>query len=270
MSKLTGQPIYFNTAKRALVETYRRRSAIGLVGDSLNVQTGHWLCADSHISGGIDSYYEYLWKCWKLFGDRDCLDMWNNSLVAINRYLADDANGELRYGHADMNTGKRTSTEYGALDAFFASVLVFAHQLDPAQRLQDSSLKMWTLNGIEPELIDYRSMAIKDPRYALRPAIVESTYYLYGLSGDPSYRSMGRTLFRDFVKYCPTDGGYAVLESVVTKQQGNAMQSFVFAETFKYFYLLLAPPPTLNFDGVVFNTEAHPLARIPIRNHRTR
>ncbi len=270
LSKLTGQPVYFNTAKRALVETYRRRSAIGLVGDSLDVETGRWLSVDSHISGGIDSYYEYLWKCWKLFGDRDCLDMWNNSLVAINRYLADDANGELWYGHADMNTGKRTSTEYGALDAFFPAVLAFAHQLDPAKRLQDSSFKMWTLNGIEPELIDYRSMAIKDPRYALRPEIVESTYYLYRLSGNPSYRSMGRTLFRDFVKYCRTDGGYAALESVVTKRQANAMQSFVFAETFKYFYLLFAPPTTLNFDGVVFNTEAHPLARIPIRNHRTR
>jgi mannosidase alpha-like ER degradation enhancer 2 len=40
------------------------------------------------------------------------------------------------------------------------------------------------------------------------------------------------------------------------------MQSFVFAETFKYFYLLFAPPATLDFDRIVFNTEAHPLRRI--------
>jgi mannosidase alpha-like ER degradation enhancer 2 len=37
------------------------------------------------------------------------------------------------------------------------------------------------------------------------------------------------------------------------------MESFVFAETFKYFYLTFADPRTLDFDGIVFNTEAHPL-----------
>jgi mannosidase alpha-like ER degradation enhancer 2 len=47
----------------------------------------------------------------------------------------------------------------------------------------------------------------------------------------------------------------------VTKQQRDEMESFVLAETFKYFYLLFAPPKTLDFDKVVFNTEAHPLRR---------
>jgi mannosidase alpha-like ER degradation enhancer 2 len=36
---------------------------------------------------------------------------------------------------------------------------------------------------------------------------------------------------------------------------------FVLAETFKYFYLLFAPPRTLDFNKIVFNTEAHPLRR---------
>ena len=39
------------------------------------------------------------------------------------------------------------------------------------------------------------------------------------------------------------------------------MQSFLFAETFKYFYLLFAPPKALDFNKVIFNTEAHPLRR---------
>ena len=39
------------------------------------------------------------------------------------------------------------------------------------------------------------------------------------------------------------------------------MESFVLAETFKYFYLLFAPSGTLDFEKVVFNTEAHPLRR---------
>ena len=60
---------------------------------------------------------------------------------------------------------------------------------------------------------------------------------------------------------CRADAGYAALADVVTKQQLDEMESFVLAETFKYFYLLFAPPETLQFDKVIFNTEAHPLKR---------
>src|SRR5437899_5038845 len=118
LSKLTGKPIFYDKAKRALVEIYKRRSPLGLVGQSINVETGAWTNGDSHISGGIDSYYEYLWKCWLLFGDEECRDMWNASIPSINKYLADDSGGELWYGHADMRNGKRTDTTYGAPDAF--------------------------------------------------------------------------------------------------------------------------------------------------------
>jgi len=263
LSKLTGEPVFFDTAKRSLVETYRRRSNIGLVGDGIDVESGQWTSTDSHISGGIDSYYEYLWKCWKLFGDQDCLDMWKTSIAAVNQYLADEIRGELWYGHADMNTGNRTSSEYGALDAYFPAVLAFSGQLERSRRLHESSFKMWNLQGIEPEVLDYREMSIKDPRYALRPEIVESTYYLYRLTGEARYRLMGRTLFQDFVKFCRADAGYADLESVVSKHQKDAMQSYVFAETFKYFYLLFSPPATLDFGRIVFNTEAHPLSLLP-------
>jgi mannosidase alpha-like ER degradation enhancer 2 len=72
---------------------------------------------------------------------------------------------------------------------------------------------------------------------------------------------MGRTMWRDFVKYCRTDEGYAALKSVVTKEKNDSMQSFLFAETFKYFYLLFAPPKTLDFNRIIFNTEAHPMRR---------
>jgi mannosidase alpha-like ER degradation enhancer 2 len=261
LSKLTGKPIFYEKAKRALVETYKRRSAIGLVGSIINVETGVWTDTDSHISGGIDSYYEYLWKCWRLFGDQDCRDMWNASIPAIHKYLADEASGELWYGHADMQTGKRTATTYGALDAFFPALLALSGDIGRARRLQASSFKMWNMQGIEPELLDYKTMRVIAGGYHLRPEIVESTYYLYRCTGDPQYRRMGEKIFNDFVKYCRTDGGYAALADVTTKQQRDEMESFVLAETFKYFYLLFAPPRTLDFNKIVFNTEAHPLRR---------
>ncbi|HTG95015.1 MAG TPA: glycoside hydrolase family 47 protein [Pyrinomonadaceae bacterium] len=265
LSKLTGKPVFYGKAKRALVETYKRRSAIGLVGEWINVETGKWTNPDSHISGAIDSYYEYLLKCWRLFGDRECRDMWLDSNRAIQKYLADTqtvgATAELWYGHADMNTGARTKTTYGALDAFFPAVLAMAGDLKRAGQLQQSSLKMWNQHGIEPEEFDYKTGGVVSAGYPLRPEIVESTYYLYHYTRDPKYLRMGEKLWRDFVKYCRTEEGYAALKSVVTKEKSDGMQSFLFAETFKYFYLLFAPPRTLNFNQITFNTEAHPIKR---------
>ena len=261
LSKLTGRPVFYEKTKRALVETFKRRSPLALVGESINVETGEWTNTDSHISGGIDSYYEYLWKCWLLFGDKDCRDMWDASIPAVNKYVADEIRGELWYGHTDMQTGERTKTEYGALDAFFPGLLALSGDLKRARRLQTSSFKMWNLYGIEPETLDYKTMRVVAGSYHLRPEIVESTYYLYHYTGNPEYRRMGEEMFGDFVKYCRVDSGYAALADVVTKQQLDEMQSFVLAETFKYFYLLFAPPETLQFDKVIFNTEAHPLKR---------
>jgi len=188
--------------------------------------------------------------------------MWNASVPAVNKYLADEIRGELWYGHADMQTGKRTETTYGALDAFFPALLALSGDLKRARRLQASSFKMWNLYGVEPETLDYKTVRVVAGSYHLRPEIVESTYYLYHYTGDREYRQMGKTLFDDFVRYCRTDSGYAALADVISKQQRDEMESFVLAETFKYFYLLFAPPETLQFDKVIFNTEAHPLNRI--------
>jgi hypothetical protein len=261
LSKLTGKPVFYEKAKRALVETYKRRSPIGLVGSSINVETGAWVDPDSHVDGGIDSYYEYLWKCWLLFGDKECLEMWNASIPSVHKYLADEVRGELWYGHANMVTGGRTETSYGALDAFFPALLALSGDLSRARRLQASSFKMWCLHGIEPEVIDYKTMRATALTYHLRPEIIESTYYLHHYTRDPQYRRMGETIFNDFVKNCRIETGYAALQDVITKAKRDEMESFALAETFKYFYLLFAPEDAIDFDRIVFNTEAHPLRR---------
>lgn len=269
LSKITRNPVFYDKAKRALMETYNRRSPIGLVGTRINVETGKWTNTGSHISAEIDSYYEYLFKSWLLFGDEDCKRMWLSSVESINRYLADEvtrsagrgSESELWYGHAEMDTGQRTAPTYGALDAFFPGVLALSGDLKRAVRLQDSSFRMWKLHGIEPEVLNYQKMEVVHAGYPLRPEIVESTYYLYHYTKNEKYLRMGKTLFEDFVRHCKTEEAYAALKSVVTKEKSDSMQSFLFAETFKYFYLLFAPAGTLEFKNVIFNTEAHPFRR---------
>ena len=261
LSKLTANPVYYNKAKKALVEVYKRRSKIGLVGSTINVDTGEWENTDSHISGGIDSYYEYLLKCSILFGDEDFKSMWETSIKSINKYLPDSVNSGFWYGHSDMNTGKRTSTTFGSLDAFFPACLALSNDLKRAERLEASCYKMWNLEGIEPEQLNYKTMEIISPQYFLRPEIIESAYYLYHYTGDEKYLKMGETFLKALLKYCRTSEGFASLKSVITKEKADDMESFFFAETLKYFYLLFAPPNTLNFNKIIFNTEAHPIQR---------
>ena len=261
LSKLTKKPVYYEKAKRALVTLYGRRSNLGLVGEEIDVETGEWKSPQSHVGGGIDSYYEYLWKCARLFGDKECETMWKDSVRALNSRLADDTRKGLWYGQVDMETGRRTASEFGALHAFLPAVLALSGDLGRARRLQESCFRMWTLHGIEPEVLDYRRMQVVGAGYELRPEIIESAYTLYRVTKDPRYLEMGKTFFESLVKYCRTERGYTTLKSVVTKEQGDLMPSYFLAETLKYLYLLFAPDETLDFDAVVFNTEAHPLKR---------
>ncbi len=261
LARHTGKQEYYQKAKRAVVELYKRRSAIGLVGSAIDVETGAWLDPTAGIMGGIDSYYEYLLKASILFGDQDCARMWRESETAIEKYLADHRPDGLWYGQADMNSGARTHTFYGALDAFFPAVLVLDKDVRAAADLQESSYRMWNLAGVEPEQLDYAKMQITSPGYELRPEIMESTYYLYHGTHDAKYLAQGKTYFDALVKYCRTDEGYAALKDVRTKEKRDSMESFFFAETLKYLYLLYAPETVLDFDAVVFNTEAHPMKR---------
>lgn len=256
LSRLTHKPVYFERAKRAIEELYKRRSKIGLAGEEINIETGQWVSPASHVGGGIDSYYEYLLKCSRLFADRQCGTMWKTSIRSVNRYLQD---GDW-YGEADMNSGKRTATEFGALHAFLPAVLAFGGDVKRAQRLESSCFRMWTLHGIEPEVIDYKTMEVKYPGYQLRPEIIESAYYLYHYTHDPKYLDMGRTFFESLKNECRTDAGYTTLKSVVTKEKGDLMPSYFFSETLKYLYLLF-DEKALDFNKVIFNTEAHPLTR---------
>lgn len=261
LSKLTAKPIFYDKAKRAVTELYNRRSKIGLVGSSINVETGQWVDTTSHISGGIDSYYEYLLKSWLLFGDKDCEHMWKESLKAVNKYLADDTKAGLWYAQVDMNTGKRVSTHFGALDAFFPAVLARSGEIQRARRLEDSAFKMWTTWGVEPEEIDYSKMKIVSPQYPLRPEIMESAYYLRFYTNDDKYTEMASTFLGALSHYCKTENGYADIRNVTTFEKADKMESYFLAETLKYLYLTFAPHSTLDLNKVVFNTEAHPIRK---------
>jgi hypothetical protein len=261
LSKLTGDSVYYDKAKHAITEVYNRRSKIGLVGTQINVETGEWTNTDSHISGMIDSYYEYLIKAYLLFDDSDFKTMYDESISSVNKYLLDSTSTGVWYAHTDMNTGVKTQTVFGALDAFMPGMLVLGDDLKTAEQIQESCFKMWTHFGIEPEEFNYKTFEVTSPYYILRPENIESAFYLYRATSNPKYLEMGKTFFDSIIKYCRIDEGYASLKSVMSKEKMDSMESFYLAETLKYLYLIFAPEETLDLQKCVFNTEAHPFKK---------
>ncbi len=261
LSKHTGNPVYYETAMKAMTALYKLRSPLDLTAEGINVETGVVTNPESHISGCIDSYLEYMLKGSILFNDNKLAEMWTPTITAVNKYLIDTVNGSLWYGHSDMYTGKRSATDYGSLDAFFAGTLAMNNDLERAAALQKSNYRMWMLNGIEPESMNYKTMTVGNGQYILRPENFEGAYYLYQYTNDPQYLEMGKAMFDNLVKYCRTDEAYASIKDVRTMEKKDYMESFFFAETLKYAYLLFDESGKLNFHKVIFNTEAHPYAR---------
>jgi mannosidase alpha-like ER degradation enhancer 2 len=261
LGKLTGRGEFYDQAKRGVVAMYERRSPLGLVGEEIDVETGEWTSPVSHVGGGIDSYYEYLLKSARLFGDADFERMWLEAKAALDRHLADQVASGLWYGPVDMRSGARMAREFGALHAFLPAVYALGGDLERARRLQDSCHRMWTLAGIEPEVLDYSTMKIVHAGYPLRPEIIESAYYLRRLTGDDAYLEMGRVYFDALRAHARVAGGYTNLKSVETMEKGDLMPSYFLAETLKYLYLIFAEDAALDLEQVVLTTEAHPLRR---------
>jgi ER degradation enhancer, mannosidase alpha-like 2 len=258
LTQYTGDSVYYKTAKKASFEVFNRRSKIGLVGTIIDVVTGNWVNTESQIGARIDSYYEYLYKAWLLFGDKDCKAAWESSNETIIKYLYVKTGKGAFFTRVDMNTGQETQPLYGALDAFYAGILTLSGNLPLAQNIQQGNTYMWVKFHLEPEEFNFRTDSVLYPNYALRPENLESCFYLYRATNDEQYLRMGKRMTDDILSTCRTEAGFAAIKDVRTLELEDSMESFFLAETLKYAYLLFAPESTIDLKNFVFTTEAHP------------
>lgn len=256
LSKLTGNPVYYRAARKAILAVFARRSKAGLVGEQINVINGRWTNTISHAGGCIDSYYEYLYKGWLLFGDKALLKAFNIHNKAIKTYLIHPTDDGWFMQQVDMYSGKQKSTRYGALEAYFAGLCAYSGDVETAVKIQQANYFMWTKFGMEPEAFDFVSGKIISPAYILRPENFESCFYLYRATGHYDYLWMAKVMMDDILTNCRSEVGYTSISDVTTKKRVDQMESFYFAETLKYAYLVFSDD-VIDLQKVVFNTEAH-------------
>lgn len=66
LSRLTGDPVFEDVSKQAFWSIWERRSNIGLVGSSIDAESGLWTNAYTGLGAGIDSFFEYAFKTYVL------------------------------------------------------------------------------------------------------------------------------------------------------------------------------------------------------------
>ena len=99
-----------------------------------------------------------------------------------------------------------------------------------------------------------------DKYYILRPEVVESYFYLWRMTKDNKYREWAWLVVEALEKYCRTENGFSGIKDVNSYKpfKDDVQQSFFFAETLKYLYLIFSDDDVVPLDKYVFNTEAHP------------
>ncbi|KAG2213585.1 hypothetical protein INT46_002737, partial [Mucor plumbeus] len=242
------------------------------------------------ISGGSDSYYEYLLKTNILMEGKEelQLDMWRVSVDSMQKYLRSETiTGKVYLAEIEENY-KLLQT--GELICFMpGNLLLGARYLNDnniaqlADELMNSCYDAWTNTptGLAPETWSWieksqdlaaypehmQNMVLRDgfiaqdTGYDLRPETIESLFYFYRITGDKAYQDKAWAIFEAIETYCKTTSGYTRIADVTNiedVQPLNFEESYFFAETLKYLYLMFSDPSYISLDEYVFNTEAHP------------
>jgi hypothetical protein len=127
----------------------------------------------------------------------------------------------------------------------------------------EDDLETQTDDTIKGKRLPVGMLETYDKKYILRPEAIESVFIMYRLTADPAWVEKAWVMFEHIEQHTKTDIGAASLEDVTRANptQVDKMESFWFAETLKYFYLMFSDWHEMDLDEWVLNTEAHPLKR---------
>merc|ERR1711957_402345 len=107
---------------------------------------------------------------------------------------------------------------------------------------------------------DFMSIKKADAFSLLRPEAVEAMYHMWYYTGDHKYRQWAHDVLEGINRSARTTYGFSAVDGVdADGRKRDACESFFFAETLKYLYLIQADVNLVPLDKFVFNTEAHPL-----------
>ena len=259
LSRATGDDRYRAAAKRAQVSMFERRSKIGLLADAIDCVTGEWKSRRATIGPPSDSYYEYLWDGWDLLGDRDCLAMYRACTAAILKYQPQQTGGHLWFVDVDFETGERINWEQDELASFYGGLLAQGGAHASGAAYTRSWAGVQSRFGILPEEFDAATMKPTSVTNSLRPELADACLNLWLLDGRDEWRAIARNHYLAMKRWNKARYGYADLADVTTKAQADHCPGYWWSEQMKYYYLMFANAPRVDYRRLYLSTEGNVL-----------
>jgi glycosyl hydrolase family 47 len=258
LSQLTGDPKYYAAAKKAYQEAVARRSSLNLLGTYLNVETGQWAdSTDQAPNPPVDSFYEYLWGGWAMFGDKDCLNWYRMFDAAIKKYLVETYNGYTWFKQVNFETGALVSRDQSELAAFYGEILAKGGDVALGQSYYRSWAHVVQQYPVLPEEIDYTTLAALSKGNQLRPEYLNAAFDLWELLRQDVYKTTSYAYFQNMKTYNRVPNGYTIINDVTVRPmvQGDLFPAYSFAENFKYLWLIFSNAPRYDHETGYLSTE---------------
>lgn len=287
LSDLTGNMIFSEKIKKIEETLAATHKESGLYYNYIHPSTGKWCVKHATIGALADSFYEYLFKSWIYSGKKDDtkLETYLTAMEAFNKNMLSTSKNNLTYFHEIQNGRQIKKMDH--LACFSGGLLAYTADNVPSLKNHDQILNyakgitntchesyIRTNTHLGPESFrferdDMEAMALKsqDKYYILRPEVIEAYFYLYRVTKNEMYRDWAWDAAQAIEKYCRTPNGYSGISDVYASdgsiRHDDVQQSFFFAETLKYLFLIFSNDDVLPLDKYVFNTEAHPFLIAP-------
>jgi mannosyl-oligosaccharide alpha-1,2-mannosidase len=259
LSRLVGDRRYYDAAKKALKAVYDRRSPIDLVGTEINIETGEWTNTSGRIDPPVDSFFEYLFDGWDLFGDRD-LKLWYQTLTAaILKYERERFNGHTWFHRVDMNTGALESRRTSELTSFYAGLLGQDGHVRDGEAYHDSWTGVLDTFALLPEGYDYEANTATSPGNQLRPEYVDAAFNLWLVTGKELYRERSFAYYQRQKRYSRVPNGWTIVTDVTTNPptQGDLTSGYWWSEQMKYWYLMFSGTDRFDYRNNYLSTEGN-------------
>ena len=264
LSRATGDERYRTAAKRAQVSMFERRSEIGLLADAIDCMTGKWRSRRATIGPPSDSFYEYLFDGWDLLGDRDCLRMYRTLTNAILKYQPLRRGPNLWFANVDFESGKPLDTEQDELGSFYGGLLAQGGYSAYGAAHTRTWARVQQRYGVLPESIDSTDLAALSKSNALRPELADAAFNHWLLDRREEWRHICRVHFIEMKRWNKARYGYADLSDVTAnpKAQSDHCPGYWWSEQMKYYFLIFADTPRVDYRHLYLSTEGNILRGI--------
>jgi len=257
LGQLTGDKRYYAAAKRAMQHALAKRSSLGLMAANIHAETGEFTSRNASVDVYADSFYEYLWYSWELFGDAEMKLAAQEVLAAIVKHQGRRYDGFLWFPTVDYETAEPTGTSQTELGCYFAGLLGRAGLKSVGDDFLASYTQIEDERVLIPEVINVTDRKPFNPAAELRPEYPDACLKLWLGDHDNRYRRLAAAHYAAMKATSRAPYGYTIIKDInaLPMKRGDNCPSYWWAEQMKYYWLLFSDCRRINTSQLVLSTQ---------------